>query len=58
MVNKILRPMLGTLRRTLTAVGAEKVAKEAPALGKAALRTVREDVREFGEHLRDVRAGK
>ena len=53
-----LRPMLGTLRRTLTAVGATKVAKEAPAVGKAILRTIREDVRELPEHLRNVKAGK
>lgn len=54
----ILRPLLGTLRRTLAAVGTAKVAKEAPAVAKAAVRTLREDVREFGEHYRDVKAGK
>lgn len=54
----IYRPLLGTLRKALTAVGTAKVAKEAPAVAKAVGRVLREDVREFGEHLRDVRAGK
>ena len=54
----IRRPLLGTLRKTLAAVGAAKVAKEAPAVGKAILRTIREDVREMPEHFRDVKAGK
>jgi hypothetical protein len=48
---KALRPVLGTLKRVL----AEETRREAVDLGKAALRTVREDVREFPEHLRDVK---
>ena len=46
-----LRPMLGALRR----IFADEARREAVAVGKAALRTVREDVREFPEHLRDVK---
>lgn len=51
----IRRPLLGTLRKALTAVGTAKVAKEAPAVAKAIKRTVLEDVREYREHLRDVK---
>lgn len=50
-MKQILRPMLGAWRRVLAA----KAVAEAPAVLKAAVRTAREDVREFGEHLRDVK---
>ena len=50
----ILRPLLGHLRKALTAVGTAKVAKEAPAVAKAAARTLRD----FPGHLRNVKEGK
>ena len=49
-----LRPMLGHLRRVAAAVVTPKLADHA----KAAKRTLAEDVREYREHLRDVKAGK
>ena len=61
----ITRPLLGHLRRALSeearrqalARSADMV-KAAPDVAKAVVRTLREDVRELPEHLRDVKAGR
>ena len=46
-----LRPLLGHLRHLLS----DEARRQAVDVGKATLRTIREDVRELPEHLRDVR---
>ena len=51
---KILRPMLGQLRRALT----DEARRKALDVGKAAARTVREDVRESPERSQDVKNGR